>query len=331
MIRLDARSPPARAVGWDRGSSMLALVISLGLHSAALAGFVLFREVKPPEPYTVIAVELVEAGDVVSSSGADAGSMPGMEQLADDSAQYEMPDAFEALLKNGGSPVKKTAKPIRNSAHAPMPETSSYLRGTAPPAPAEQPAPILIAVVPDATAETMLPVPPAPRRKPTAPKPSAGPKPSKIRIEEKLAEIKLGSLQSASQKSTREVTQSDRDQATVRRQQIATLNQEKHLTRSLGDSPGVVPRYAGGGLSNAAPRYPYLARRRGQEGRVVVRVQVSAAGDAAAVSIRRSSGYRLLDEAAVKAVKTWRFAPAKRGGFSVAGSVDVPVSFKLTD
>ena len=60
-------------------------------------------------------------------------------------------------------------------------------------------------------------------------------------------------------------------------------------------------------------------------------VQVSAAGDALAVRLRDSSGHRLLDQAALEAVKAWRFIPASRLGRPVAGSVAVPVSFKLAD
>ena len=91
------------------------------------------------------------------------------------------------------------------------------------------------------------------------------------------------------------------------------------------------PRFEGAGLANPLPRYPYLARRHGQEGRVVLRVLVTAAGDAKAVFIRRSSGYRLLDEAALKAVGTWRFVPARKADMPVVGAVDVPVSFRLTE
>ena len=90
------------------------------------------------------------------------------------------------------------------------------------------------------------------------------------------------------------------------------------------------PRYQGAGLANPAPRYPWFARRRGQEGRVVLRVRVGPDGAAEAVSIHRSSGYRLLDEAAAAAVGAWRFAPARQDGRPVPGSVDVPVSFRLT-
>ena len=96
--------------------------------------------------------------------------------------------------------------------------------------------------------------------------------------------------------------------------------------------PGrTAPKFEGAGLANPLPRYPYLARRRGQEGRVVLRVLVSETGVAKAVSIRRPSGYRLLDEAALKAIRAWRFVPARRAGIPVAGALDVPVSFRLNE
>ena len=56
-----------------------------------------------------------------------------------------------------------------------------------------------------------------------------------------------------------------------------------------------------------------------------------AAGKSEAIAIRQSSGYRLLDQAALAAVETWRFVPAKQGNVSVAGWVDVPISFHLKD
>ena len=93
----------------------------------------------------------------------------------------------------------------------------------------------------------------------------------------------------------------------------------------------VAPRYAGGGIANPPPRYPYMARRRGKEGQVLLRVRVTADGNAATVRVRRSSGYPLLDAAAATAVRSWRFHPASRGGRPVAGAVDVPVAFTLTD
>ncbi len=77
------------------------------------------------------------------------------------------------------------------------------------------------------------------------------------------------------------------------------------------------------------PSYPHVAKRMGYQGRVVVRLLVSASGRVEQVKIVRSSGYRVLDKAAVKALKRWRFAPARKGGRVVPWWVEVPVVFNL--
>lgn len=89
------------------------------------------------------------------------------------------------------------------------------------------------------------------------------------------------------------------------------------------------PRFDVAYLHNPKPPYPLLARRRGDEGRVVLRVQVSAAGLAEQVQLHRSSGNDSLDEAALNTVRNWRFVPAQRGDTPVAASVLVPITFKL--
>jgi protein TonB len=91
------------------------------------------------------------------------------------------------------------------------------------------------------------------------------------------------------------------------------------------------PRYEAGGKSNPWPRYPAAARRRGIEGEVLVEVRVGADGAPAGVEILRSSGSALLDAAAVEALERWRFEPARSGGRPVAGTVEIPVTFKLTE
>ncbi len=80
---------------------------------------------------------------------------------------------------------------------------------------------------------------------------------------------------------------------------------------------------------NLAPEYPLLARRRGQEGRVVLRLQVDPDGSASATRVLESSGVDSLDRAARAAVSRWRFTPASRGGRRVSATVDVPVVFRL--
>lgn len=82
---------------------------------------------------------------------------------------------------------------------------------------------------------------------------------------------------------------------------------------------------------NPKPIYPNIARRQHWEGRVMLRVQVSAEGSSDSVRVQHSSGHEELDEAAVEAVRKWRFIPAKRGDTPVSCSVLVPIIFTLNN
>jgi len=53
------------------------------------------------------------------------------------------------------------------------------------------------------------------------------------------------------------------------------------------------------------------------------------AGDATKVELKESSGFSRLDHAALDAVQSWKFAPAKRGEQPVATWVVVPIKFSL--
>lgn len=89
------------------------------------------------------------------------------------------------------------------------------------------------------------------------------------------------------------------------------------------------PRFDAAYLNNPRPAYPPLARRMGEEGRTVLRVLVSAEGAAENVELRQSAGSPRLDEAAIEAVKRWRFVPARQGERTIAAWVLVPLVFKL--
>lgn len=80
---------------------------------------------------------------------------------------------------------------------------------------------------------------------------------------------------------------------------------------------------------NPPPPYPAAALRRRWTGEVWLRVRVTADGDVARARVARSSGYRVLDDAALRAVRDWRFQPARRAGCKVACEVRVPVRFRL--
>ena len=80
---------------------------------------------------------------------------------------------------------------------------------------------------------------------------------------------------------------------------------------------------------NPKPVYPPLAVNRGWEGKVLLRVSVSAEGTPLSVSIHQSSGHESLDDAAVEAVEKWKFIPAKKGEKAVPCNVIVPINFSL--
>lgn len=83
-------------------------------------------------------------------------------------------------------------------------------------------------------------------------------------------------------------------------------------------------------LSNPHPAYPEAARAARQQGTVLLRVRVDAAGRVTDVRITGSSGYPLLDERAESTVShRWRFKPARLGGVPVASEVIVPIRFTL--
>lgn len=82
-------------------------------------------------------------------------------------------------------------------------------------------------------------------------------------------------------------------------------------------------------LNNPRPAYPMLSRRLREEGQVMLRVLVSADGQASRVELRTSSGSERLDRAAQEAVARWRFVPARRGEVAVESWVLVPIVFKL--
>jgi len=83
--------------------------------------------------------------------------------------------------------------------------------------------------------------------------------------------------------------------------------------------------------TNPKPNYPLLAVSRGWEGKVLLRVNVSAEGLSLSVAVHQSSGHESLDDAAVEAVEKWKFIPAKKGDKAVPCTVIVPINFTLNN
>jgi periplasmic protein TonB len=82
-------------------------------------------------------------------------------------------------------------------------------------------------------------------------------------------------------------------------------------------------------LNNARPQYPPLSKRLNEQGKVVVRALIGTDGTASQASIKTSSGFDRLDQAALATVLKWRYVPGKRGGVPEAMWFDVPVNWVL--
>lgn len=92
---------------------------------------------------------------------------------------------------------------------------------------------------------------------------------------------------------------------------------------ALGGELAVICRH------RPAPVYPAAARRRGEEGRVVLRVELDERGQIGTVTVTTASGSRWLDEAALAAVRKWTCEPARRGGEAVRATAQQAFSFVL--
>lgn len=76
------------------------------------------------------------------------------------------------------------------------------------------------------------------------------------------------------------------------------------------------------------PEFPLDAVRRGESGRVLLKVPVGVDGQPGGISVIESSGSEVLDRAALEAVSRWRFQPARRDGEEAASTLEIPIDFR---
>ncbi len=82
-------------------------------------------------------------------------------------------------------------------------------------------------------------------------------------------------------------------------------------------------------LQNPKPVYPVISKRLGEQGKTIVSVLIGVDGLPQRASIRTSSGYERLDEAARTAVMSWRYVPGKRNGVAEPMEFNVPINWVL--
>ncbi|TAG08939.1 MAG: energy transducer TonB [Verrucomicrobia bacterium] len=77
------------------------------------------------------------------------------------------------------------------------------------------------------------------------------------------------------------------------------------------------------------PTFPNSLLKKGVGGRVLISCSVDAKGQITAATIHQSSGQPLLDDAALKAVRKWKFKPASNSGKAIASKCIVPFNFEV--
>ena len=206
-------------------------------------------------------------------------------------------------------PPPRVAPPPAVDLPVPPPPATVRLATAMAPAPPAPP-PVPTATVP----------PPAPpvhvtRSVPEAPSPPARTPPAKQPVAQRphtAPATKLASLTPSPLPAASEAQSADADAA-----------------RPAAAGPLIPPRPVAGMATNRAPAYPEIALRRDQQGRVMLRVSVSADGRPLEVNVAQTSGYPALDAAALAAVRQWRFVPATQAGIPVAAIAEVPVRFRI--
>lgn len=99
-------------------------------------------------------------------------------------------------------------------------------------------------------------------------------------------------------------------------------------------APSPPQQVSGGDLSSTMihapkPRYPVESRRKREQGTVQLTLVLGTDGRVASVRVSRSSGHSRLDEAALKAVRNWRWSPTLRDGVPVQVTGTLALPFEL--
>lgn len=116
-----------------------------------------------------------------------------------------------------------------------------------------------------------------------------------------------------------------RTKASARRGNAAGASLESGKNGNSGTASYTPASYA----QTPHPVYPAAAKKAGTSGTVILSVSVDEGGRPVSVAKARSCGCAELDDAAIAAVRKWRFHPAKMNGQPVAARLQVPVRFAL--
>ncbi len=245
------------------------------------------------------------AGSVAFHAAAAICLWPTIEEFAIGNASGATVIAFDLASIEDASEERPTAAPPAAAQPAPHEiqnaQTESVAEIQPEPATIEELAPAFPAVVH-----------PSPSRKPT---PTRQPKPTDVPVE-------------SSRHETQDATDAPAQTATE-----GTPTQTTALTASTPRISSVAepivvldPKFV---RQPSPPTYPARAVELDQQGVVFIRALVIVPGKPEKTVVWQSSGFPLLDSAAIAAVSRWEFEPLRRAGEAWPAWVQVPVKFRL--
>ncbi|KYP12884.1 MAG: hypothetical protein A0129_00315 [Limnobacter sp. CACIAM 66H1] len=174
-------------------------------------------------------------------------------------------------------------------------------------------------------------VAPEPEPAPPPPKPVPPPKPEPKPVPTPKPVAKPTPKPTPKPEPVREVAQEPVQQAAPTPPAPPSAPVQQATPAPEAPAPVTPPRTDAAHLNNPAPQYPALSRRLGEQGRVMLDVYILPDGSVGEIKLNRSSGFPRLDNAALQAVKTWKYVPAKRGDKPIPFWYVQPVSFVLNN
>ncbi|MDP2499381.1 energy transducer TonB [Vibrio splendidus] len=175
--------------------------------------------------------------------------------------------------------------------------------------------------------------------KPTPKKKAITNKPQPKKVEKKVVEKKVEKKPVTQKKVVKKERPEPKSKPTPQPEKLA----DKKVDRNLAESANK-PQEVNQGVSNqepvlvtkpsfssrpTPPNYPRQARRRGVEGVATYEVWLDAEGKQIKQALVNSSGALMLDNAALDAIKQWKFSPHTVNGRAIAHRVQIPVRFRL--
>lgn len=245
--------------------------------------------------------------------------------------------AHVAIIYSLHEPNAINARQIKVAVPNSLPVTQGYI--VQPPASVQ---PVSVASAPNPVPAVSTPPKSAPSKTPPEIKKPAQPAPTKttLKPEPVIKKQKPEKVQQKKQvKPVEPATLADKRETSEKNDDLKNSNaRQSNENRNESDAPDATTQQAAkvtapiidaSAQKNNPPIYPRLSKRLKEQGRVVLELVVQPDGTTTNVKIHASSGYSRLDQAALEAVKKWRYTPAQQGEINIAYNYLQPVEFSL--